>query len=66
MGAVDPHGFHAASSGLCYCSSYIWWGDIAAKCEMRDLHSAASHHQVGELAEDAGPLEPMPEPMCAA
>ena len=38
----------------------------AAKCEMRDLHSAASHHQVGELAEDAEPLEPMPEPMCAA
>ena len=38
----------------------------AAKCEMRDLHSAASHHQVGELAEDAEPLEPMPEPMCSA
>ena len=38
----------------------------AAKCEMRDLHSAASHHQVGELAEDVEPLEPMPEPMCAA
>ena len=38
----------------------------AAKCEMRDLHIAASHHQVGELAEDAEPLEPMPEPMCAA
>ena len=38
----------------------------AAKCEMRDIHSAASHHQVGELAEDAEPLEPMPEPMCAA
>ena len=38
----------------------------AAKCEMRDLHSAASHHQVGELAEDDDPLEPMPEPMCAA
>ena len=37
----------------------------AAKCEMRDLHSAASHHQVGELAEDAEPLETMPEPMCA-
>ena len=28
----------------------------AAKCEMRDLHSSASHHQVGELAEDAEPL----------
>ena len=38
----------------------------AAKCEMRDLHSAASHHQAGELAEDAEPLEPMPEPMCSA
>ena len=38
----------------------------AAKCEMRDIHSAASHHQVGELAEDAEPLEPMPEPMCSA
>ena len=38
----------------------------AAKCEMRDLHSAASQHQVGELAEDDEPPEPMPEPMCAA
>ena len=38
----------------------------AAKCEMRDLHNVASHHQVGELAEDTEPLEPMPEPMCAA
>ena len=40
----------------------------AAKCEMRDLHSSASHHQVslGDLAEDIEPLESMPEPMCAA
>jgi len=38
----------------------------AAKCEMGDLHSAASHHQVGELAEDDEPLEPMPEPTCSA
>ena len=38
----------------------------AAKCEMRDLHSSASHHQMGELAGDSEPLEPMPEPMCAA
>ena len=38
----------------------------AAKCEMRDLHSAASHHQVGELAEGTEPPEPMPEPLCAA
>ena len=32
----------------------------------RDLHSAASQHQVGELAEDAEPPEPMPEPVCSA
>ena len=38
----------------------------AAKCEMRDLHSEALHHQVGELAEGTELLEPMPEPMCAA
>ena len=38
----------------------------AAKCEMRDLHSSASHHQGGDLAESIEPLEPMPEPMCAA
>ena len=38
----------------------------AAKCEMRDLHSAASQHQVGELAEDDEPPEPMPEPVCSA
>ena len=38
----------------------------AAKCEMRELHSAALHHQVGELAEGTELLEPMPEPMCAA
>ena len=38
----------------------------AAKCEMRDIHSSASHHQGGDLAESIEPLEPMPEPMCAA
>ena len=38
----------------------------AAKCEMRDLHTAALHHQVGELAEGTELLESMPEPMCAA
>ena len=38
----------------------------AAKCEMRELHSAALHHQVGELAEGTELLESMPEPMCAA
>ena len=38
----------------------------AAKCEMRDLHSAASQHQVGELAEDDEPPESMPEPVCSA
>ena len=29
----------------------------AAKCEMRDLCRAASHQQMGELAEDAEPLD---------
>ena len=29
------------------------------------LAGAAPHHQVGGLAEDAEPLEPMPEPRCA-
>ena len=52
---------------LCYPAVATFGGaTYAAKCEMRDLHSAASHHQVGELAEDAEPPEPMPEPMCSA
>ena len=38
----------------------------AAKCEMRDLHRAAMHHQAGELNGDTDPPESMPEPMCAA
>ena len=38
----------------------------AAKCEMKDLHSEALQHQVGELAEDSEPPEPMPEPVCSA
>ena len=44
----------------------VGFNTYAAKCEMRDLHSAALHHQVGELAEGTELLESMPEPMCAA
>ena len=38
----------------------------AAKCEMKELHNASPQHQMGDLVEGIEPLEPMPEPMCAA
>ena len=38
----------------------------AAKCEMKELHNVSPQHQIGDLVEGVEPLEPMPEPMCAA
>ena len=40
----------------------------AAKAEIHDIRSSASHPKGGSLAADLAPLEPMPEPklMCAA
>ena len=61
---------HTASMGqavACATAVAAYGGaTYAAKCEMRDIHSSASHHQGGDLAGSIEPLEPMPEPMCAA
>ena len=66
MGIVDSRGFPAPSRCMRYGGRYIMWRTNAAKAEIRDLRSSASHLQGDLLAVERTPLEPMPEPMSAA
>ena len=55
-------GYIMRPAGLIACTQRI----VSEYRIVLSTYSSASHHQVGELAEDAEPLESMPEPMCAA